>query len=174
MRTFLLLALLGPLCLHQDPTAPPSAQAKGAQDAAATDFAWLTGCWRGTGLGQTCEETWAPPLSGSMVGTFKLCGEDGVAFYEMCVLDRDAEGFALKVKHFSRAFEAWEDKPDYVRFPLREVRENHAAFDGLTFDRNGDTLVARVRLQNKGEEPRWEAFNMRRHGGSGAPPSQKR
>lgn len=124
------------------------------------DFAWLAGTWRGTGLGGECEETWSAPFAGEMTGTFRLLRDSETVFYEFMLLEADAEGFALKLKHFSADFTAWEEKADHVRFPLDAVEPNRAAFRGLTIERKGERLTVRVRLQREGEEARWESFDL--------------
>lgn len=126
------------------------------------DFAWLAGTWRGTGLGGECEETWSPPFAGEMTGTFRLLRDGETVFYEFMLLEADDEGFALKLKHFSADFTAWEEKADHVRFPLESVAPDRADFGGLTFVRHGDRLTVRVLLKREGEEGRWEAFEFRR------------
>ena len=84
-----------------------------------------------------------------MVGTFRLVKEGKVELYEIVLLDRDAEGFVMKVKHFSNDFAAWEEKADSVDFRLESVEENSATFKGLTFERDGDSLDIKLRMRSK-------------------------
>lgn len=126
------------------------------------DFAWLAGTWRGSGLGGECEESWNPPLAGEMTGVFRLLRDGETVFYEFMLLAEDGEGFALKLKHFSADFTAWEEKADHIRFPLESVEPGRAVFRGLTIERDGDRLTVRVRLKGDGEEARWEPFDFRR------------
>ena len=102
------------------------------------DVAWLVGSWTGTAFGQRFEAVWNPPSAGSMVGLFKLYEGDEVSFYEILLLIEEQESLAIRVKHFSAEFVAWEDKPDYVSFPLVRVDEDAIHFSGLSFYRTGE------------------------------------
>jgi hypothetical protein len=125
-------------------------------------FAFMAGHWRGEGFGGTCEEIWSQPLAGTMVGSFRLVKDGEVQFYELMVLGPDAEGWALKVKHFSKEFVGWEDKEGAVRFAYESVAGSQADFKGLKILRDGDALAVSVRMRSKTDEIRWEKINLRR------------
>ena len=40
------------------------------------DASWLVGSWSGTAFGGTFEEVWNAPSAGTMIGLFKLYGDD--------------------------------------------------------------------------------------------------
>jgi hypothetical protein len=101
------------------------------------DVDWLVGDWIGTAFGQTFEEVWNPPSAGSMVGLFKLIGDDGVEFYELMLITVDAGTLSLKVKHFNPDFTAWEEKGDFVEFRLVKVEADAIHFSGLSFYKRG-------------------------------------
>ena len=65
------------------------------------DVAMLVGSWTGTAFGSEFEASWHPPSAGSMVGLFKLLGDEGVNFYEILLLVEEEGSLSLKVKHFS-------------------------------------------------------------------------
>ena len=134
---------------------------KTAGQASIDDFAWLAGHWRGEGFGAEVEEIWSQPLGGTMVGTFRLVKEAGVDFYEIMLIGPVDEGFALRVKHFSGDFTAWEEKADSVDFQLESVEENHAIFKGLTLKRDGGTLEIKIRMRSKDGSTRWETLSFR-------------
>ncbi len=115
----------------------------GEQRPAATldDAAWLTGSWVGTGFGQRIEEVWNAPTAGSMVGMFKLYGDEGVEFYELMLLVVEDGSLSLKVKHFSPDFSAWEDKGDYHTFRLVGKEADALHFAGLSFYKRGDNAI---------------------------------
>jgi hypothetical protein len=102
------------------------------------DVDWLVGDWVGTAFGQTFEEVWNPPSAGSMVGLFKLIGNEGVQFYELLLLTVDAGTLSLKVKHFNPDFTAWEEKGDFVDFRLVKLEPDAVHFSGLSFYRRDD------------------------------------
>lgn len=124
------------------------------------DFVWMAGHWRGEGFGGQVEEVWSRPLGGTMMGTFRLVQDEEVAFYEIMVLERDAEGVVLKVKHFSREFEAWEEKADAVSFRLERLDGHAATFKGLTIARDGDSLEIKIRMRKKDGSTRWETLSL--------------
>ena len=126
------------------------------------DFAWLAGEWRGKGLGGICEEIWSRPLAGTMVGTFRLVKDGQVVFYEIMVLGADEKGFALKVKHFSKDFVAWEDKKGCVRFAAESVTKNTAKFNGLRFARDRNKLEIKLRMKGRDGTTRWVPFDLER------------
>ncbi len=105
------------------------------------DASWLVGSWVGTGFGQRIEEVWNPPTAGSMVGMFKLYGEEGVAFYELMLLVVEDGSLSLKVKHFDPDFTAWEEKADYGEFRLVKKEEAALHFHGLSFYRRDDDVI---------------------------------
>ena len=102
------------------------------------DMAWLTGYWRGEGLGGHCEEMWGSPIDDRMYGTFTLRRNNELAFSEHLVIVEEAGSLIMKVKHFTADFHGWETKEDYVSFPLVKIEENAAYFSGLTLRRGKD------------------------------------
>lgn len=116
---------------------------KGEARPAATldDAGWLVGTWTGTAFGQRFEEVWNPPTAGSMVGLFKLYGDDGVAFYEILLLTVEDSTLSLKVRHFNADFTAWENKDEFVNFRLVSFDEDELHFGGLSFYRDGDDAI---------------------------------
>lgn len=116
------------------------------------DAAMLVGSWTGTAFGQRFEETWNPPSAGTMVGMFKLIGDDGVSFYELMLLAEEEGTLFLKVKHFNADFTAWEDKADYVTFKLVKKSPDELHFGGLSFYRRSDTRIDAYIVLRSGDE----------------------
>lgn len=115
------------------------------------DASWLVGSWAGTAFGQNFEEVWNPPSAGSMIGLFKLYGDDGVTFYEILLLSVEDGTLSLKVKHFSEDFTAWEEKEDYVNFRLVKKEHDALHFGGLSFYRRGDDSIDGYIVMRNGE-----------------------
>jgi len=115
------------------------------------DASWLVGSWTGTAFGKRFEEVWNPPSAGTMVGLFKLFGEDGVAFYELLLLSVEEGTLSLKVKHFSADFSAWEEKPDFVNFRLVKKEADALHFGGLSFYKKGDDAIDGYIVMRSGE-----------------------
>jgi hypothetical protein len=112
-----------------------------AAPATIDDFTWLTGRWEGSGFGGITEETWNPPLGGTMVGTFRLVTDQGPSFYEMLLLVPEGNSISYKVKHFHPDFTGWEEKDEHVSFPLVRLTGDAAYFHGLTLQRDGDRCI---------------------------------
>ncbi|MDP6928518.1 MAG: DUF6265 family protein [Planctomycetota bacterium] len=154
----LLLVFVSSSPPHQDTNAKPA-----ATNPKIEDFAWLAGEWRGEGFGGTCEEIWSHPLAGTMVGTFRLVRGGEVVFYEIMVIGPDAEGFALKVKHFSKEFVSWEDQQSSVRFAYESVKKDDARFSGLTLVRNDDQLDIKLRMRGGDGSMSWQPIQLKRY-----------
>ena len=127
-----------------------------AGSAKASDVAWLTGVWVGEGMGGVAEEAWLPPSGGSMVGAFKLLdrADDGAVkpnFYEFMTILEVGDTLELRLKHFNPDVTGWEEKADFVTFPLVKVDPRRAYFRGLTYELKGEDEL-RVYLAMKTEE----------------------
>lgn len=118
-----------------------------AQQVTIEDFAFLTGYWKGTGLGGDVEEVWMPPVDGRMFGIFKLSGNGELTFTEYIeIVEQDGE-FVLRLRHFNPDFSGWEAQDEHVTFKLESVAENQALFRGLTYKLSNDSeLEVTVRL----------------------------
>jgi hypothetical protein len=144
LRFALLLTLLPGLAHAVEPRTEHTFQLstnEAAPTAGPEVAAWLAGSWVGNAFGMTFEEVWNPPSANSMVGMFKLMNGDAVQFYELMILAMDEGRLSLKVKHFSDAFVAWEDKPDAVNFRLVAVEDNAIHFSGISFYRIDDDHI---------------------------------
>ncbi len=111
-----------------------------APAARAIDLAWLTGLWVGEGMGGVVQEVWAPPAGGSMMGLFKLIGEGGqgeTSFTEHMSILEVGETLEVRLKHFNHDLTGWEEKNDFVTFPLVRLDEDAAYFRGLTYRKTG-------------------------------------
>jgi len=134
MKLFLALApLAGLLALEPAPTSS-AAPAAVLRDVSIDDAAWLAGRWEGELFGGFAEEQWSLPADGAMMGMFRHVQGDRVGFYEFFLLKEDEEhGLVLRLKHFHPDLVGWEEKGDFVEFPLIEASENELIFDGIRF-----------------------------------------
>ena len=125
--------------------------------ASIAEVGWLAGYWRGPGLGGECEEIWSLPAGDRMQGIFTLSKEGALSFSEAMTLVEEEGSLILKVKHFTPEFVGWEEKEDYVSFPLVKLGESEAYFRGLTFRRkSADELSIYIVLTSKGERTEHE------------------
>lgn len=116
------------------------------------DAAWLVGSWQGEGFGGTIEEVWSDPSAGSMMGMFKLMHNDEPSMYELELIVEEEGTLVLKVKHFEANFSAWEEKEEFLSFPLVKLTDNAIYFEGLTFNRVGPDKLEVYLAAKRGEE----------------------
>jgi len=121
-------------------------------DATLEDASWMIGSWTGTAFGQRFEQVWNAPSAGSMVGMFKLIGDDGVSFYELLLMSVEDGTLSLKVKHFNADFTAWEEKGDFVNFRLIKKERDALHFGGISFYcRDDDSMDGYIVMRNGDE-----------------------
>ncbi len=112
------------------------------------DLAWLAGRWVGEGFGGTAEDVIAPAAGGQMMGMFRHSKADGsVNFYEFYVFAEHGGSLTQRLKHFSLPLAGWEEKDEFVAFPLVAIEARAAYFDGLSYvlgDDGGLTVAVRV------------------------------
>lgn len=127
------------MSLETDAASPP---------AKIEDIEWLEGDWIGEGLGGKAEDIISPAADGQMMGMFRHLKADGsINFYEFYVFAEKDGSLTQRLKHFSPMLSGWEEKDDFVEFPLVEIRQRAAFFDGLSYvlDEKG-TLTVAVRV----------------------------
>lgn len=131
--------------------------------ATVSSLAWLTGRWKGEGLGGSVEEAWAEPAGGAMVGYFRLVRDGKPVFYEIMTLLEVEGSVELRLKHVNPDMTGWEEKADFVTFRLVKLDGGAAYFSGLTFRRSGDRLEIYLALRNRTDNSvREEKFSMTR------------
>ena len=119
--------------------------------ASLADLSWLVGSWEGDAFGGRAEEVWMPASGGSMAGTFKLIVNDAATMYEFFTIVPDGESLTLRLKHFDRDLVGWEERDEYVEFPLVRLEKDAVYFAGLTYRRIGEAdLVAYVSVSQGG------------------------
>jgi hypothetical protein len=111
------------------------------------DVAWLAGHWVGTGLGGDCDETWLPATDNAMPGIFRYHREGSLVFSEYMMIEALDGSLSVKLKHFNRDLTPWEEKNDWVVFRLVKLDRQTAYFNGLTYHREGDTLLVRLAMR---------------------------
>ena len=83
------------------------------------DFSFLTGYWQGEGFGGDSEEMWMPPVDGKMFGIFKQSANGELIFTEFMEITQSEGDWLLRLKHFNPDFSGWEEKSDFITFPLQ-------------------------------------------------------
>ena len=126
------------------------------------DASWLAGRWVGDALGGQVEEVWSPAAGGQMAGHFQLIKNGKPEFYELMLIDVQAKGLRLRVKHFNANFTAWEDKSDWHSFEPVSALPNLLKFDGLTIAGDGNRMTSTVTIKGKDGVVREIPFHFRR------------
>ena len=82
------------------------------------------------------------------MGMFRHFKADGsVNFYEFYVIAEHEGSLTQRLKHFSLPLSSWEEKDEFVEFPLVAIEENAVYFDGLSYvlgDDGGLTVGVRI------------------------------
>lgn len=127
--------------------------AEAAMEPDISRLAWLEGCWEGEGLGGDVGECWLrAPGSDRLTGLFFLSVNGEQRFSEIMVIDMFDDGPALRLKHFHADMTGWEEREDYVSFPLYETGDNYARFRGLDYRLTPDgTFEIDIVLRSRGE-----------------------
>ncbi len=110
----------------------------GSPTATLADVAWLAGYWKGEALGGIIEDLWAPPVGGSMVGTFKLIVNNETSFYEIITITEENGTLIKRLKHFTKELKGWEEKDKTIDFKLVKITKNKIYFDEMTLERISD------------------------------------
>jgi Domain of unknown function (DUF6265) len=106
-RALLLATVLGSVPL----LAPRvHAQIRASITATTSDFAWLTGRWKGhmsNGARGVADVTFAPPAGGVITGMMRLVDRDTVLVVELISLVDTPNGVEMRFRHFSPALQAY-------------------------------------------------------------------
>jgi hypothetical protein len=135
------------------------------------DLAWVAGTWRADDKATVSEETWSPALGGAMVGTFRMVEGAKPVFYEFLLLEEDADGVVMRLRHFHPGMASWEsekDRPQTLR--LVERGPNRARFQdvrpevdfGLTYAGEGRVLTVTLKGRKKDGSPLTTEFRFTR------------
>ena len=104
---------------------------------------WLTGTWKGEGLGGSCEEIWSEPQAGVMMGMFRLIKGGLVAFYEFMTIEQEADRLVLRIKHFDHGLIGWEKRDEVRESRSLAQGEMSVGFEGIRYslEPDGQLLV---------------------------------
>lgn len=121
------------LCAAQEKQNAETKPTAVTPSASIDDIAWISGHWQGSAMGGEFEETWNPSFAGTMVGMFKFAKDGQVQFYELLTIVEQDSSLLLRLKHFDKDLNGWEEKDKSVEFPLQSLSDTIAKFDGLVF-----------------------------------------
>jgi hypothetical protein len=134
--------------------------------ATVAQLGWLAGIWTGEGIGGArATEVYSPPGAGSLGGHFvQEDGQGGIRFFEIMQIAEEGGSLVYRLKHFNEDLTGWEEKDEFVSFPLVTIGDDAVWFDGLTLRREGDTLVSAVLVRQRDGSVQEYVFRYRRVG----------
>ena len=98
---------------------------------------------------------------GAMLGVFRLVVGERVRLYELVTIQRGADGFEMRLKHFEPDLASWEEKEECLVWPHLPLEGTSARFGPVLYERDGDTLRSFVEV-GEGESVEREELVMRR------------
>lgn len=134
--------------------------------ASVAQLGWLAGIWTGEGIGGAkATEVYSPPGAGSLAGHFvQEDGAGGVRFFEIMQIAEADGSLVYRLKHFTEDLAGWEEKDEYVSFPLVAIEDRAVYFSGLTLRLDGDALVSAVLVEQRDGSVQEYVFRYRRIG----------
>lgn len=136
---------------------------KKGEKATISDMAWLSGTWKGSGLGGVNEEIWSAPQGGIMMGMYRMLKDGKPVFYEFLTLSESDGSLLMRLKHFHPNFVGWEEKDKTVDFRYIKKEGARIYFEGLTWELAGkDDLSIYLAIGGKDGSVREEVFRYKR------------
>lgn len=124
------------------------------------DLAFMSGKWVTTGEWGDMEENWSEPMGNSMMCSYRCVKDGKVVFYEFIVIEQQASGPVMKLRHFSPGNIAWEEKDKPYEYPLTFLEPDRARFErpdkktALTFYRVAKDKM-KVILEREDKNGKW-------------------
>lgn len=131
-------------------------------------LSFMSGKWVTKGEWGDMEENWSEPMGNSMMCAYRCVKEGKIVFYEFIVIEQQATGPVMKLRHFSPGSIAWEEKDKPYDYPLMYLDENVARFErpdkktSLTFERIAPDKL-KVTLERQDKDGKWvqDEFNYK-------------
>ena len=130
------------------------------------DLSFMSGKWVTKGEWGDMEENWSEPKGNSMMCSYRCVKDGKIVFYEFIVIEQQATGPVMKLRHFSPGNIAWEEKDKPYDYPLFYLDENVARYErpdkktSLTFERTAIDKL-KVTLERQDKDGKWvqDEFN---------------
>jgi|SRR5262245_12355557 len=119
---------------------------------------WLAGKWQSdAGERLACEEHWSDPAGGAMVGMFRMLAGQRPSLYELLLIEEDAEGVWMRLRHFHPQMVAREQEP--IKTKLVSATNEKLVFENLAnglpkrvvYTLSGNELAATVETEREGK-----------------------
>jgi len=155
--------------------AAPRTETATAATSPLDELSWLAGRWVGqTDSGAFIEESWMAARDGLMLGSFRWDRGKGRWLFEFMTLEVDPASpstLVLRLKHFDRSLEGFEEKTESTTFRAIETSPSRVLFElkretggvRLTYARTGaDGLLVTFEETEAGKAPTKISFSYSR------------
>ena len=119
---------------------------------------WLVGRWQSpAGERVLSEEHWSAPAGGAMMGMFRLVSGGKPGVYESLLLEEEADGIWMRLRHFQPQMVAREQEP--IKLKLTSSANEKLVFENpdnsqpkrIIYTLVGDDLFATVETERDGK-----------------------
>lgn len=157
VATAVSVLLVGGATQEQEKAQSPTSSKAPAVKAKVSDFAWMSGTWRGKDEKSEFEETWSSVANGSIIGMFRMGAGDKSTFFEFETLTQEGDEVVLRIRHYREKMVDADAAP--MVWSVAKLAANEVVFecpgDGfvrrLAYRREGDRLTAHVESKHDGK-----------------------
>ncbi len=130
--------------------------------------AWLAGHWQSpAGERAAAEEHWSTPAGGAMLGMFRLVSGGKPGVYELILIEEEADGVWMRLRHFRPQMVAQEQEP--IKLKLTSAANEKLVFENpdgsrpkrIIYTLVGDDLIATVETE-RDDKTAGFSFKLRR------------
>jgi hypothetical protein len=127
---------------------------------------FMSGKWVTSSEWGDMEENWSMPMGDNMMCSYRCVKNGKIVFYEFIVIEQQAKGPVMKLRHFSPGNIGWEEKDKPYEYNLIFLDDNIARFErpdkktSLTFERQSADKL-KVTLDRQDKDGKWvqDEFN---------------
>ncbi len=98
------------------------------KDKSVKDLEFLTGHWKGETGEDIVEEYWLPEMYSNKACVFRWIKKGEIYIYELVSLVERNDEIHMLLRHFDKAFTAWEEKDGPRDFVVTKVSETEVVF----------------------------------------------
>jgi hypothetical protein len=121
---------------------------------------FMSGKWVTSSEWGDMEENWSMPMGDNMMCSYRCVKNGKIVFYEFIVIEQQAKGPVMKLRHFSPGNIGWEEKDKPYEYNLIFLDDNIARFErpdkktSLTFERQSADKL-KVTLDRQDKDGKW-------------------
>jgi hypothetical protein len=128
-------------------------------------LAWLVGRWQSPeGDRVLSEEHWSAPAGGAMIGMFRLVSGGKPSVYELILIEEEADGVWMRLRHFQPQMVAREQEP--IKLKLTSSANEKLVFENpidnkpkrIIYTLVGNDLIATVETER---DDKTAAFSLK-------------